>query len=214
MIVVPALGFGGLVCAIGVFCLGYLVTSAVLGEIAKGRQEGRKIYRDTFHPVTRRDYLTKRGIERFSIAGGIVAVGLVVLLLGWAAIQEYDLVFDKYYQNYRQSAWNYSEMGGVIKSFSESSGSPETAWVMGYPHWADTRLVAIEAGYPERDYATFIDGLESTAQDPQPKLFLVHLDDNEAIRALKEVFPLGWVQTYESSVENRDFLMYFTQPVE
>jgi hypothetical protein len=146
--------------------------------------------------------------------GTRLAWGLVVLLLGWAAIQEYDLVFDKYYQNYRQSAWNYSEMGGVIKSFSESSGSPETAWVMGYPHWADTRLVAIEAGYPERDYAMFIDGLESTTQDPQPKLFLVHLDDNEAIRALKKVYPLGWVQTYESSVENRDFLMYFTPPAE
>ena len=81
MIPVPAVGLGVLILAAVVFSLGYVVTTAVLSQIAKRRPMGRKIYRDTLHPVVRRDHLTKQGIVQFSIAGGFVAVGLVALLL-------------------------------------------------------------------------------------------------------------------------------------
>jgi hypothetical protein len=131
-----------------------------------------------------------------------------------SARQNYDLVFNKYYQQYRLSAWNYSEMGDVIRSFSETIGSPETAWVMGYPHWADTRLVALEAGYPDRDYAMFVEGLESTLSDPRPKLFLLHVQDADAKEALQRYYPQGWFQTYQSKQESKDFLIYFTPPTE
>jgi hypothetical protein len=144
--------------------------------------------------------------------GARLAWGLLALLLAWSALQDYELVFHTYEQQYRQSAWNYSEMGTVIHSFSETIGSPDTAWVMGYPHWADTRLVAIEAGYPQRDYAMFVDGLENTLADPRPKLFLVNLQDQDARQALPQFYPEGWFQTYESSVESKDFLLFFAPP--
>ena len=146
--------------------------------------------------------------------GTRLAWALLIVLFGLAALQNYDLVFDKYYRQYRQSAWNYSEMGAVIRTFSETIGSPETAWVMGYPHWADTRLVAIEAGYPERDYAMFVEDLETTLSEPGPKLFLVNPQDQPAKRALQESYPHGWIQTYASNVENRDFLLFFAPPQE
>jgi hypothetical protein len=83
---------------------------------------------------------------------------------------------------------------------------------MGAPHWADTRLVAITAGYPQREYAMFVDQLESTTQNPGPKLFLVKPDDGEAIDALSKTYPSGWFQVYTSEVESKDFLMFFVPP--
>ena len=81
MIVRPAWALGGLVCVLVVFVAGYWVTSAVLTRIAKRRKVGQTLHRDTLQPVVRRAYLTEKGIDRISIAGGVVAVGLVVLLL-------------------------------------------------------------------------------------------------------------------------------------
>jgi hypothetical protein len=49
---------------------------------------------------------------------------------------------------FEQSAWNTSEMGEVIRQFTTSVGSEDTAWVLAYPHWVDTRLVGMNAGYP------------------------------------------------------------------
>jgi len=137
---------------------------------------------------------------------------LLLLLLAWSAIQDYDLVFDKFYRQYRLSAWNYTEMGNAIRTFSETSGSPETAWLMGYPHWADARLVAINAGNPEREYAMFVDQLESTKEYPQAKLFILHVNDSQALEALPQHYPEGWFQIYKSSVESKDFVMFFVPP--
>ena len=105
-------------------------------------------------------------------------------------------------------------MGDVIRSFSETIGSPDTAWVMGYPHWADTRLVALEAGYPERDYAMFIEGLETTLADTRPKIFLLHQQDAAAEEALRQYYPQGWLQNYESQQESKDFLIFFVPPTQ
>jgi len=146
--------------------------------------------------------------------GRALAWGTLAVLTLLAARQDYQWVFDKYYQQYRQSAWNYSEMGDVIQSFSRTIGSPDTAWVMGYPHWADTRLVAIEAGYPQRDYAMFVDGLENTITDRRPKLFLLNPQDQEAKEALPRFYPDGWFRTYESSVDYKDFVLFFAPPSE
>jgi hypothetical protein len=58
----------------------------------------------------------------------------------------------------------------------------------------------------------FVDGLENTLADPRPKLFLVNLQDQDARQALPQFYPEGWFQTYESSVESKDFLLFFAPP--
>ena len=144
--------------------------------------------------------------------GSVLAWLIMGALLVISARQDYDLVFTKYYQQYRLSAWNYSEMGQAIRDFSETIGSPENTWLMGAPHWADTRLVAITAGYPRRDFAMFVDNLETTTQNPGPKLFLVKPSDGLAIEALSQTYPDGWFQTFKSKVETKDFLLFFVPP--
>lgn len=146
--------------------------------------------------------------------GPKAAWGLAILLLAWAAQQDYDLVFRKYYQQYANSAQNTSEMGRVIRDFSNTIGSPDSVWVMGYPHWADTRLVAINAGNPQRDYAMFVEILVSTLSDPEAKLFLIHPQDQPAIDALSRLYPQGWLREHHAKIENRDFLVYFVPPRE
>jgi hypothetical protein len=147
-----------------------------------------------------------------SQSGSRYAWILVILLLFVSAVQNYGLVFKDYYQQYRLSAWNTSEMGAVARDFIDSVGGPDNVWVMGYPYWVDTRLVAVNAGYPGKDYELFVDGLDGTLDVPGPKLFLLNPQDQEAIQALTDIYPQGWFETYTSRVETKDFLIFFVSP--
>lgn len=137
---------------------------------------------------------------------------LALLLFCGSSLQDYDLVFNRFYSQYQRSAWNTSEIGSVARSFSTTIGSLDTVWVMGYPHWVDTRLVAINAGFPGKDFELFVNELEITRSDPRPKMFLLNPDDEDAVAALKQIYPQGWLQLYKSKVETKDFLIYFAPP--
>ena len=148
--------------------------------------------------------------ERFSPAwGSSLAWGIFTALFIMSAILNYDLVFNKYYEQYRLSAQNTSEMGEVIRGFVDTGGDPGSVWVMGYPHWADTRLVSINAGYPFTDFALFTDQIGDTRQSPDPKLFIVHPEDKTSIDTLLKFYEDGWFQRYNAAVQAKDFLIYF-----
>ncbi len=85
---------------------------------------------------------------------------MVLMLLSIG--QNFDLVFHQYNEQYRLSAGNTVELGTVLKDFAESVGTSETVWIVGYPNWVDTRLPAIVAGYPIRDYAIWPDQFVDT----------------------------------------------------
>jgi hypothetical protein len=134
---------------------------------------------------------------------------LGICLFAWSAKQDYQLVFQKYQQEYTLSAWNTSEMGKIIKSFSESIGTPDSAWVVGYPYWVDTRLVGVNAGYPSKDYAIWPDHFGDTLSDPNAKLFLINPEDTESMQLLRQLYPLGSLKVYTSRVEGKNFEMFF-----
>jgi len=135
-----------------------------------------------------------------------------LFLLLWASAQNYDLVFNQYQNSYLQASWNTSQMGEVIRDFAGSVGSPDTAWVLPYPYWVDTRLVGMNAGFPTRDYAIALENLPQTQADPRAKLFLLKPEDNAGLEALRQLYPDGVLQTYTSPVEGHDFLIYFVPP--
>jgi hypothetical protein len=148
----------------------------------------------------------------FSGRGGLaLAWGAALLLVGWSTMQNYDLVFNQYQRAYQLSSWNTSEMGKAVRDFGELYGSTETAWVVAYPHWVDTRLVGMIAGDTLRDYAIWPDALENTLTDPRAKLFLINPADQDAVDLLIRLYPLGSLTTYTSEVE-KDFLMYVVPP--
>ncbi len=140
--------------------------------------------------------------------GRQAAWGLVAVLLFWAAAQNYNLVFDKYYQQFRLSSWNTSELGAVIRNFADSVGDEESAWVVPWPHWVDTRLVGINAGVFIKDYALPRERLGETLAVPGPKLFLLNPLDEETLSELLRLYPGGNLQTYDSDVPGKDFLIF------
>ena len=135
------------------------------------------------------------------------AIGILFFL--WAGYQNFDLVFNQYQQNYRQSSWNTSEIGGVIRDFTDSIGQQENTFVVAYPHWVDTRLVGINAGFPTRDFAIWPEDFSKTLNSPGSKMFIVKIDDLESLAKLQEIYPDGIVQRFESFDENKDFFQYF-----
>jgi len=135
-----------------------------------------------------------------------------LVLLFWASLQNYDLVFNQYQDYYRRASWNTSDMGRVIRDFADSVGSSETAWVLAYPYWVDTRLVGINAGIPTKDYAISLEALPETRADPRAKLFLVKPEDSAGLEALHQLYPQEVLQKYTSQVEGHDFWMVFVPP--
>ncbi|MGD2157959.1 MAG: glycosyltransferase family 39 protein [Anaerolineales bacterium] len=140
--------------------------------------------------------------------------GVAGLLLFFSASQNFDLVFRQYHTQFRQGSWNTSEMGAVIRNFATTVGDKDSAWVVPYPHWVDTRLVGIQAGYPRKDYALWPNEIPETISDPKPKLFLFKPEDEETAAILRQQYPDGALSLYDSNLEGKDFWLYFVPPQE
>lgn len=148
-----------------------------------------------------------------SKVGKWVSVGIITVMVLWSGLNNYDLVFNQYYRIYRASSWNTSEIGEIARFFIESIGSPETTYVVGYPHWVDSRLVAINAGETGRDFAIFPENISQTAADPRAKMFFVNINDAESINLLQSTYSEGVLWEHDSEVENKDFMIFFVPPL-
>jgi len=137
---------------------------------------------------------------------------VILLIVFWSATNNYDLVFNQYFTIYQQSSWNTSEIGRIAELFIDTLGSTETTYVVGYPHWVDSRLVAINAGHPGMDFAIFTEQIPDTAEDPGAKMFFLNVNDGENMQLLLEIYPNGILQQHESKVENKDFMIFFVPP--
>jgi hypothetical protein len=153
-------------------------------------------------------------IERrvLSQTGYILSWGLAAILILISALGNYDLVFNQYQRAYELSSWNTSEMGKIVRDFGDIYGSTETAYVVPYPYWVDTRLVGMNAGDPTRDYAISPDQIPATLNDYRAKMFLVYPEDQTVLDLLRQLFPQGNLSTYKSHV-GKDFYIYLVPPV-
>jgi 4-amino-4-deoxy-L-arabinose transferase-like glycosyltransferase len=133
---------------------------------------------------------------------------VVLALAFFATRQNYDLIFNQYQAQYTANSWNTTEIGAVIADFAESVGSYESAWVIPYPHWVDTRLVGMNAGQPVRDYALARENIVQTTGIPLHKLFIFYPDDFESQRILEQFYPQGTLKVYQSDV-GKNFWLYF-----
>ncbi|HEY45230.1 MAG TPA: glycosyltransferase family 39 protein [Anaerolineae bacterium] len=138
----------------------------------------------------------------------IVVVGMFLI----SADMNYRLVLEDFSTMHRAGTWNTSDVGHVIRGFAESVGSYETAYVVPYPHWMDTRLVGMVAGKPTKDYALWPENFEEVLGEQRAQLFIVNVNDVEALEKLRELFPSGKESRWFSQLEGKDFLMYFVPP--
>jgi len=138
----------------------------------------------------------------------VVVAGMFLL----SANMNFQLVFHDFSDQYRRSAWNTSDVGRVIRGFAESVGSFETAHVVPYPHWMDTRLVGMIAGKPTVDYALWSKDFEVLLTEQRAQMLILNPNDQESLNSLKEMFPSGTVSHWVSQIEGKDFIIYLVPP--
>lgn len=145
----------------------------------------------------------------FARFGNRLGWALLTGLLAISAIQNYDLVFNQYRSFYDQASLNTSEMGAIMASYSTWSGDPDTVHLVGYPYWVDSRLVAINAGYPTLDPGILPESLPDVAGDQRAQLFILHPYDTEGVAALNLLYPDGTLRNYDSQMDGKDFLLFY-----
>ncbi len=144
------------------------------------------------------------------------AYALTGVLLLWSSAQNYDLVFRQFDQQFRNNAWNSTDMGKVIEQFRASYGETNTVWIVPFPYWVDTRLPGMYAGIPNRDFALWPDHLADSLGFAGPKLFMLKANvddpsqnDQKSVDALKRLYPNGVLSLHRSSIPNHDFWVFF-----
>ncbi len=144
-------------------------------------------------------------------AAGVAAV-LGLVLIGWSASNNSNLVFVKFNQQFMEGAWNTDQIGQVIRGFADSIGTPDTAYVIPYPYWVDTRLVGVNAGYPTKDYALAQDQIGTTLGDPLAKLFIFKADDTKTQEILQQLFSDGKLILHKNPYPGKDFYAFLVPP--
>jgi 4-amino-4-deoxy-L-arabinose transferase-like glycosyltransferase len=140
--------------------------------------------------------------------GRVTAYSVTAILVIISGTLNFDLVFNQYYPVYLTSTWNTSEMGEVIQDFADDGGSLDSAWLVGYPYWVDSRVVGITAGYAGHDYAIWPEQFPDTLAIPGPKLFLINPQDTNAMLLLTELYPSGDITIYQSKVDTKNFYIF------
>jgi len=141
--------------------------------------------------------------------------GLLASLLILISIsQNYNLVFKEYNRIYFEKSLNTSDIGRVIQDFVGMYGDPDSAYVVGYPYWVDTRLVGMNAGYPIKDYAIWPDAFPDTVTDPRAKMFILNTRDTKSLEALRKLYPDHFETIYQGRIENKNFVIFIVHPAE
>ncbi len=146
-----------------------------------------------------------------SLSGGVwkgAVASCAVLFLLMSAGSNYKLVFEQYREGFLAGAWNTSDIGTVIRNFSELTGSPDNAFVVPYPHWVDTRLVGINAGFPQKDYALWPEDFPSTIALDGKKIFILKGDDQEDLDLLRTYYPEGILYRHRDEYQGKDFVYW------
>ncbi|MCB8942865.1 MAG: glycosyltransferase family 39 protein [Ardenticatenaceae bacterium] len=145
--------------------------------------------------------------------GRVVVTAVIASLITAALLANYNWYFVQYDQNYRSTALNHSELADVAHDFIQRGGTLENVYHVAYPYWTDTRAIAILNGQPYWNQA--VHNLEDLAQltNPRvPQLFLINLEDTEAVQLLTRALPQGELRRYHSAWSpDKDFFVYETR---
>lgn len=147
-----------------------------------------------------------------SLSGKAAAYVLIGLVLMGSILQNHNLIFVQYKNQFDGGAWNTSQMGEVIRGFAASTGTFDTAYVVPVAYWVDTRLVGINAGMPAKDYALWPESFGETLQETRAKLFLLKGDDNQDLDILLEYYPDAAVYLYDQELDGKDFYIVYVPP--
>jgi hypothetical protein len=138
-------------------------------------------------------------------AGRLIASATALVFVGLSATAGRTVVHTSFAHVWDESTWNASELGSVVRGAMTLGVTPERAWVVAYPHWVDTRLVAAEAGLPGEDLAIDPGAVRGAARKGRARIFLVHPGDRQTLRTLERELPDAEVISHRSRVPGKSF---------
>jgi hypothetical protein len=68
--------------------------------------------------------------------------------------------------------------------------------------------VGIKAGYPLKDYALWPESFKETLSEPGAKLFIVKMEDELSLEALRQLYPNGSYYLQNSEYEGKEFWVF------
>ena len=148
--------------------------------------------------------LFNSSVKRLTKITGMLAL---VLIIAGSIMMNFELVFNQYADQFIQNAWNSSEIGNEIKEFVEEGNSYQNAFVIPYPHWVDTRLVGVHAGFPGTDFALWKEELAVSTSQEGAKLFILKPEDQVALDTIKSLYPDAQEEIFYSRTPGKDFIM-------
>lgn len=147
-----------------------------------------------------------------------LVVAITGILLFWSALNNYDMLFNQYNTQFTNSAWNTRQMGDIARTLINSGLSKDAVWVMTYPHWADSRNVALTSGVGARDIVLDKDGIQFTTAIPGQKLFFVKPPDvnqgendvaYQQLQVLRQTYPEHIETLVPAKVPGREFILFW-----
>lgn len=142
--------------------------------------------------------------------GQVARVAVLVLLLALIGRANYLRYFVDFDAHYRRASWNSSEVAAVIRGFADSVGDVRHAWILLYPHWIDTRNVAInmrELGWDQT--LPNADAALAHASDPANKLYILNPGDQKNLTRLREIFPHAQERVFYARTPGHDFIVFY-----
>lgn len=150
--------------------------------------------------------------RQFAVLGsrslGDVLLGLVLLT---AVLFNFNLYFNRYDLQYRQAAWNSTEIAETLREFALAQNDWEHLYIVSFPHWVDHRAVGIHLGYFDfnshliEDQAT----LQAQTLDPAAKIYALKNEDADDLVYLQTLYPDGVTERIESRTRGRDFVVFY-----
>lgn len=141
---------------------------------------------------------------------GPAAIGVTVVLLTAIAGINYVRYFRDFDQSYREKSWNSDEVAQVIRGFAESVGDYAHVWILLYPHWVDTRNVAINMGRIGWDQTLAdVEQAQDHAKDANNKLYVLNPNDAEHLVRLQDIMPNGQLRVFKSRTAGHNFVLWY-----
>lgn len=149
-------------------------------------------------------------VWNFQLRRFVAPIVLAILFVG-AVGSNYGWYFDDYDANIRRSLWNATEMGDVLREFEASGGTLQNAYHVAYPHWVDTRNIAINAGdITWHNAITDLEQIAAQAQTPDRRLYLIYPAHEAALKVLRENYPQGTSRIQSSTRPGKQFIIFET----
>ncbi len=141
--------------------------------------------------------------------GSWTAVVIAAALWAIAIGGSYNWYFHVYDLQYRESAWNSTEMAKVLGGFATSVSDYRHIYIKAWPYWVDTRTVGINLGDVHWNNASLKIRDLVHKDDPAPKMYLLNPVDVKSLEYLEKAYPKGHHYLYHSRTPTRDFVVFW-----